>query len=117
MQHHRHYPRRACRSSQKKGCMALKQDILPMEALLVDRLPEGNEWRYEPKWDGFRCLAFKRQHSVTLRSKSGKPLERYFPDIVSRLEKLAPTHYVLDGELLVEGEHGYSFSDLQMRLH
>jgi ATP-dependent DNA ligase len=97
--------------------MALRQDILPMEALLVDRLPEGNEWRYEPKWDGFRCLAFKREHNVTLRSKSGKPLERYFPDVVSRLEKLAPTHCVLDGELLVEGESGYSFSDLQMRLH
>ena len=88
-----------------------------MEALLVERLPEGKEWRYEPKWDGFRCLAFKRNHTVTLRSKSGKPLERYFPDVVSVLEKLAPTHCVLDGELLIKGESGYSFSDLQMRLH
>ncbi len=88
-----------------------------MEALLVNRLPEGKEWRYEPKWDGFRCLAFKRRTTVTLRSKSGRPLERYFPDIVSMLENLTTKTFVLDGELLVKGAHGYSFSDLQMRLH
>jgi ATP-dependent DNA ligase len=80
-------------------------------------LPEGKDWRYEPKWDGFRCLAFKRGTTVTLRSKSGKPLERYFPDIVSVLGKLAAKKFVIDGELLVKGESGYSFSDLQMRLH
>jgi ATP-dependent DNA ligase len=89
----------------------------PMEALLVGELPEGKEWRYEPKWDGFRCLADKRGPTVTLRSKSGRPLERYFPDIVGLLEKLAVRTFLLDGELLVEGEKGYSFSDLQMRLH
>lgn len=88
-----------------------------MEASLVSELPQGKEWRYEPKWDGFRCLADKRDHNVTLRSKSGKPLERYFPDIVGVLQKLAARTFVLDGELLVEGESGYSFSDLQMRLH
>jgi ATP-dependent DNA ligase len=88
-----------------------------MEALLVGRLPEGRDWRYEPKWDGFRCLAYKQGNAVTLRSKSGRPLERYFPDIVRVLEKLRPKTFVLDGELLVEGNAGYSFSDLQMRLH
>ncbi|MCC2640774.1 MAG: dependent ligase [Nitrospira sp.] len=88
-----------------------------MEALLVGHLPEGKEWRYEPKWDGFRCLAYKRDTTVTLRSKSGKPLDRYFPDIVSMLEKLAAGNFGLDGELLVEGDSGYSFSELQMRLH
>ena len=93
------------------------RNILPMEALLVSHLPEGKEWRYEPKWDGFRCLACKRDTTVTLRSKSGKPLERYFPDIVSMLEKLVAMNFVLDGELLVKGDSGYSFSDLQMRLH
>ena len=97
--------------------MALKKELSPMEALLVDRLPEGQEWRYEPKWDGFRCLASKRGKTVTLRSKSGKPLERYFPDIVNALKKLALDTCVLDGELVVQGETGYSFSDLQMRLH
>jgi ATP-dependent DNA ligase len=88
-----------------------------MEASLVSRLPEGKEWRYEPKWDGFRCLASKRQALVTLRSKAGKPLERYFPDIVTVLERLPAEHFLLDGELLVEGENGYSFSELQLRLH
>ena len=97
--------------------MAARKEIFPMEALLVSQLPEGKEWRYEPKWDGFRCLASKRENTVTLQSKSGKPLERYFPDIVSILEKLAAKNCVLDGELLVEGDSGYSFSDLQMRLH
>lgn len=97
--------------------MTAKNPILPMEALLVVHLPEGHQWRYEPKWDGFRCLASRRNTSVTLWSKSGKPLERYFPDIVGILEKLPPRHFLLDGELLVKGESGYSFSDLQMRLH
>jgi ATP-dependent DNA ligase len=97
--------------------MAARKEIFPMEALLVSQLPEGKEWRYEPKWDGFRCLAYKRDNTVTLRSKSGKTLERYFPDIVSILEKLTAKNFVLDGELLVAGDSGYSFSDLQMRLH
>ena len=97
--------------------MAVIKHLLPMEALLVGRLPEGNEWRYEPKWDGFRCLAVKGGGGVTLRSKAGKPLERYFPDIVSVLRKLPAKQFVLDGELLVKGASGYSFSDLQMRLH
>ncbi|MDC8450995.1 MAG: ATP-dependent DNA ligase [Nitrospira sp.] len=94
-----------------------EKTLFPMEALLVGELPKGEEWRYEPKWDGFRCLAQKRDPTVTLRSKSGRPLERYFPDIVGLLEKVAAKTFLLDGELLVEGEKGYSFSDLQMRLH
>jgi ATP-dependent DNA ligase len=94
-----------------------ENDVLPMEAVLVTRLPEGKEWRYEPKWDGFRCLAAKRGNTVFLHSKSGRPLGRYFPDIVNILEKLTAKRCVLDGELVVEGDRGYSFSDLQMRLH
>lgn len=97
--------------------MSVKQDLSPMEARLVDQLPKGEDWLYEPKWDGFRCLAYKRHQSVTLRSKSARPLDRYFPDIVGVLEKLAAKQFVLDGELLVEGGRGYSFSDLQLRLH
>ncbi len=97
--------------------MPPRSGLVPMEARLVDRLPEGDDWRYEPKWDGFRCLASKRDHMVLLRSKSGKPLDRYFPDIVGVLEKVDAQRFMLDGELLVEGEAGYSFSDLQMRLH
>ena len=108
---------RPSRVQKRRSERIVSTDILPMEAQLVIRLPEGDEWRYEPKWDGFRCLAYKRDADVTLHSKSGKPLGRYFPDIVSVLAKLAATHFVLDGELLIEGEQGYSFPDLQMRLH
>src|SRR5690349_1643635 len=95
----------------------MTQDIRPMEALLVNHLPEGRQWRYEPKWDGFRCLAYRKHSTVSLRSKSGRPLERYFPDIAGMLGKLTAKDFVLDGELLVKGTNGYSFSDLQMRLH
>src|SRR4051812_5867590 len=95
----------------------MKKDIFPMEALSVSRLPEGKAWRYEPKWDGFRCLAYKRGKIVSLYSKSGKPLGRYFPDIVDTLAKLEAKNFFIDGELLIAGEEGYSFPDLQMRLH
>ncbi|MEA2739405.1 MAG: hypothetical protein QOH05_2712, partial [Acetobacteraceae bacterium] len=54
-------------------------DTQPMEAKAVDALPDGDAWQFEPKWDGFRCLAFKSGESVDLRAKSGKPLSRYFP--------------------------------------
>lgn len=97
--------------------MPVKTTLLPMEAVLVEALPAGKEWRYEPKWDGFRCLAYKRGKKITLKSKSGKPLGRYFPDIVAMLQKLPPKNVVLDGELLILKDGAYSFGDLQMRLH
>lgn len=94
-----------------------KINFLPMEARSVPTLPEGKQWRYEPKWDGFRCLAKMQDKQVLLISKSGKPLGRYFPDMVSLLSKLEAKHFLLDGELLIKMEEGYSFSELQMRLH
>src|SRR5687768_10659030 len=95
----------------------LGSDTSPMEALSVRALPEGKEWRYEPKWDGFRCLAFKSAKKVELVSKSGKPLNRYFPDIAELLEQLKAPQFVLDGELVIGSDAGYAFSDLQLRLH
>lgn len=89
----------------------------PMEALAVAALPLGEDWRYEPKWDGFRCLAFKGPSGVTLISKSGKPLGRYFPEVVDRLAQLPAPRFVLDGELLIDKGDHYSFSELQLRLH
>ena len=70
-----------------------------MEALLVEELPDGEGWLFEPKWDGFRCLAFRAGTSVELMSKSGKPLGRYFPEIVEMLEALPVKRFVLDGKL------------------
>jgi ATP-dependent DNA ligase len=89
----------------------------PMEALLVRALPEGPQWRYEPKWDGFRCLASRDDDEVTLLSKSGKPLGRYFPEVVAMLEQVKAKRWILDGELVIEVDGSRSFSALQLRLH
>ena len=89
----------------------------PMEAKLVASLPEGPQWQYEPKWDGFRCVAFKDRGDVALRSKSGQPFERYFPEIVTAMEELRTTRCVLDGELVVPEGGGLSFDELLMRIH
>jgi ATP-dependent DNA ligase len=89
----------------------------PMEAKLVSALPKGAEWHYEPKFDGFRCLAFKDEGQVDLRSKSGQPFNRYFPEIVAALEKLSAHQFVFDGELVVPEGDGLSFDQLLMRIH
>ena len=89
----------------------------PMEAKLVDALPDGPEWQFEPKWDGFRCLAFRAGEAVDLRAKSGKPLARYFPEVVAFLRELKPKRFVLDGELAIPLGATLSFDALQMRLH
>jgi ATP-dependent DNA ligase len=88
-----------------------------MEAAPAASLPVGTEWQYEPKWDGFRCLAFRDQKKVDLQSKSGKPLTRYFPELVAALEKLKAAKFVLDGEIVVPFEGGLSFDQLLMRIH
>ncbi len=88
-----------------------------MEATLTGELPVGPEWRYEPKWDGFRCLAFRDAGRVELMSKAGKPLTRYFPEVVARLRTLSPTRFVLDGELVIARDGAISFDDLLLRIH
>lgn len=89
----------------------------PMEARSVEKIPEGADWQYEPKWDGFRCLAFRDGDEVLLRSKSGQPLERYFPEIVAALKRLRTRRFVLDGELVVPAGDALSFDDLLLRIH
>ena len=96
---------------------AVPIDIAPMEARSSTGLPEGDEWQFEPKWDGFRCLAFKDKRDVVLKSKSGKPLDRYFPDIVDAVSGLRAEHLVWDGELVIALDGQLSFEALQMRLH
>lgn len=89
----------------------------PMEALLAEELPVGAGWQYEPKWDGFRCIATRAAHSVELWSKSGKPLARYFPEVVAMLLRLDEPDFTLDGELLISTAGTVSFDALQQRLH
>ena len=88
-----------------------------MEALLAAELPEGDGWQFEPKWDGFRCLARRDGDEVTLTSKSGKPLGRYFPDVVEMLGGVKQRQFLLDGELIIPAGDALSFEELQLRLH
>ncbi len=89
----------------------------PMEARLAEALPADDGWQYEPKWDGFRCLAFKRGDEVDIRAKSGKPLGRFFPEVIAFLRGLPAERFVLDGELVIETGGSLSFPALQARLH
>ncbi|HYD86873.1 MAG TPA: ATP-dependent DNA ligase [Vitreimonas sp.] len=95
----------------------LPLDTAPMEARLTEELPTDPGWQFEPKWDGFRCLAFKSGKDVDLRAKSGKPLARYFPDVVERVRAMPGKSFVVDGELVIAAEGGFSFEALQLRLH
>lgn len=89
----------------------------PMEARLVEELPSGPGWQFEPKWDGFRCLAYRAGPQVELQSKSGKSLARYFPEMVAILRDLPVNRFVLDGELVILVGGRLSFDALQARLH
>jgi len=88
-----------------------------MEARSVDEIPGGDGWQYEPKWDGFRCLAFRDGSEIFLQSKAGQPLARYFPDIVRSLSALKAKQFVLDGEIAIPVGDALSFDELQLRLH
>ncbi|ACK52602.1 ATP dependent DNA ligase [Methylocella silvestris BL2] len=92
-------------------------ETAPMEARLADLLPEDSAWQYEPKWDGFRCLAFRAGEDLELRAKSGKPLQRYFPEVAAYLRQIPAGRFVVDGELIIEIDGEFSFAALQARLH
>jgi ATP-dependent DNA ligase len=97
--------------------MPLEPPLPPMEARLVEQIPTGAGWQYEPKWDGFRCLAFRDGEQIYLQSKAGQPLARYFPDVAATLTRLPEQRFVLDGELVIAIGGALSFDGLQLRLH
>src|SRR5882724_59729 len=97
--------------------LPIKPPFLPMEAKSVGTIPTGSEWQYEPKWDGFRCLAFREGQTVELQSKAGQTLTRYFPELVAALLKLKAQRFVLDGEIILLIDGKLSFDDLLQRLH
>ncbi len=88
-----------------------------MEALLVDEIPIGPGWQYEPKWDGFRCLVFRNGRSVELQSKSGQSLTRYFPEVVDAVRSVPARAFVLDAEIVIPADGQLSFDDLLQRIH
>ncbi len=89
----------------------------PMEAKSVDEIPVADGWQYEPKWDGFRCLAFRNGDTIALQSKSGQPLGRYFPEMIAALHELPQKKFVLDGEIIIVCGGALSFDDLLLRIH
>ncbi|MBV9572549.1 MAG: ATP-dependent DNA ligase [Acidobacteriales bacterium] len=89
----------------------------PAEAKSVARIPKEPGWLYEPKWDGFRCLAYRRDKKVLLQSKAGQPLGRYFPELLDALAQLEHSCFVLDGEIVIKRGDSLSFDDLLMRVH
>ena len=97
--------------------MAKLAFVPPMEAKSTAALPSGEGWQFEPKWDGFRCVAIKQKGGIELWAKSGKPLGRYFPEIVTLVESLPGQRVMLDGELIVPMDGRASFDALQNRLH
>lgn len=97
--------------------LPLELPFLPMEAQTVAEVPRGEHWQYEPKWDGFRCIALRSGDEVFLQSKSGKPLTRYFPEVAANLRAVPAESFVLDGELVVPVAGQLSFDDLLQRIH
>jgi ATP-dependent DNA ligase len=120
----------ATRGDRKEACRLLlapgaqigmkKSAVWPlktMEARAVSKIPRGDEWQYEPKWDGFRCLLSCNGSAVTMLSKSGQGLARYFPEVVTAATNLPELNFVLDGELVVPIGRTFSFDDLLQRIH
>jgi ATP-dependent DNA ligase len=97
--------------------LPLPTPFAPMEALSVDDIPVGKEWQYEPKWDGFRALAFRDGKRVELQSKSGRALTRYFPEVAAAVGALGAGKVVLDGEIVVPDDGAFSFDALLQRIH
>ena len=89
----------------------------PMEALSIAEIPQGDGWLYEPKWDGFRCLAFRRGDEVLLQSKAGQPLGRYFPELVEALRNLPVQQFVIDSEIIILEDGHLAFDELLQRIH
>ena len=97
--------------------LPLSRKYRPMEAMPSRVMPLGPDWQYEPKWDGFRCLAFRDGARVELMSKAGKPLTRYFPELVAALVAVSAPQFVLDGEIVIPIGKTLSFDSLLMRIH
>ena len=101
--------------------LPVQPPVPPMEARAAARLPTGEGWLFEPKWDGFRCLVFRKGSALALQSKAGQPLDRYFPELVAAFLALPVKTFVLDGEIVIQKEDGegggLDFDALLQRIH
>src|SRR5436305_14975822 len=91
--------------------------VLPMLAKRVGELPTAGDWIFEPKWDGFRALVFRDHDEIFIQSREGKPLNRYFPELIAPLLAALPVRAVLDGETVIAKDSGLGVDSLQLRLH
>jgi ATP-dependent DNA ligase len=97
--------------------LPVKPPVLPMLAKRVDSIPSAYTWSFEPKWDGFRALVFRDGDEMLIQSRDTKPLDRYFPELVTVLKEQLPQRCVLDGEIVIAGPRGLDFDALQQRIH
>ena len=110
------------RATPRKGAVTTGAEMVlevplstqPLEAAAVDELPKGEGWLFEPKYDGFRCILFRDDDTVHLRSRRQRPLDRYFPEVVEAARRLPIQRFVFDAELIVPDQ---PFDTLQLRLH
>src|SRR3954451_606972 len=97
--------------------LPLAPPIKPQLARSAKELPEGEDWRYEPKWDGFRTIVFRDGDDIKLQSRGGKPMNRYFPEVVEQVAELPSERIVLDGEMIVVVDGIQEFDLLSQRIH
>ncbi|TYP90601.1 ATP-dependent DNA ligase [Blastococcus xanthinilyticus] len=91
--------------------------VKPMLAKAVTTIPTGDEWFYEPKWDGFRCIVFRDGDEVELGSRNERPLTRYFPEVVAAVKEQLPERCVVDGEIVIARDERLQFESLLQRIH
>ena len=109
--------RRATNKAAPKRKLSFHPPFPPMEAKRADRIPDGDVWQFEPKWDGFRAIVFRDGDEVAIQSKSGQPLARYFPELVAAFTEVRHKQFVIDGEIVIPIEGRLSFDDLLLRMH
>ena len=97
--------------------LPLAPPVQPQLAKSARDLPDGEGWRYEPKWDGFRTIVFRDGDDVHLQSRNGRPMNRYFPDVVEQVLALPGKRLVLDGEMVVTVDGIQEFDLLSQRIH
>ena len=97
--------------------LPLKPPLKPQLAKSAKELPEGEDWRYEPKFDGFRTIVFRDGDDVQLQSRNGRPMNRYFPEVVEQVLELPQDRLVLDGEMIVVVDGIQEFDLLSQRIH
>ena len=97
--------------------LAVQPPVLPMLSKRVESLPSGAGWIFEPKWDGFRALVFRDGSEVFIQSRDGRPLARYFPELLAPLKAQLPKRCAIDGEIVIVSGDALDFDALQLRLH